>query len=120
MRYEPGASPLRVDGTAYRGRVLVYADGNRLHAVNVLSLDHYLRGVVPREMVDDPGAPPPERDQDQALSDSSVHRPWVPFAFFFVTLAVNIWILSRGISGGIGGIIAGLISWPASPEKKSM
>ena len=29
-------------------------------------------GVVPREMVDDPGAPPPERDQDQALSDSSL------------------------------------------------
>jgi hypothetical protein len=29
-------------------------------------------GVVPREMVDDPGAPPAERDQDQALSDSSL------------------------------------------------
>jgi hypothetical protein len=29
-------------------------------------------GIVPREMVDDPGAPPPERDQDQALSDSSL------------------------------------------------
>ena len=28
--------------------------------------------VVPREMVDDPGAPPPERDQDQALSDSAL------------------------------------------------
>lgn len=29
-------------------------------------------GVVPREMVDEPAAPPPERDQDQALSDSSL------------------------------------------------
>ena len=29
-------------------------------------------GIVPREMVDDPGAPPPERDQDQALSDASL------------------------------------------------
>lgn len=30
-------------------------------------------GVVPREMVDDPGAPPPERaGDDQALSDSSL------------------------------------------------
>ena len=29
-------------------------------------------GIVPREMVDDPDAPPPERDQDQALSDSSL------------------------------------------------
>ena len=37
----------------------------------------------------------------QTLSDGSVHQPWVPFAFFLVTLALNIWILSRGISGGI-------------------
>jgi hypothetical protein len=30
-------------------------------------------GVVPREMVDDPGAPPPERaDDDQALSDAAL------------------------------------------------
>jgi len=30
-------------------------------------------GVVPREMVDDPGAPPPEREgDDQALSDRSL------------------------------------------------
>ena len=37
----------------------------------------------------------------QALSDSTVHQPWVPFAFFYFTLALNIWILSKGISGGI-------------------
>jgi len=29
-------------------------------------------GIVPREMVDEPDAPPPEREQDQALSDSSL------------------------------------------------
>jgi hypothetical protein len=29
-------------------------------------------GVVPREQLDDPGAPPPERDQDQSLSDASL------------------------------------------------
>jgi len=29
-------------------------------------------GVVPREMVDEPGSPPTEREQDQALSDSSL------------------------------------------------
>jgi hypothetical protein len=30
-------------------------------------------GIVPREMVDDPGAPPPERaGDDQALSDASL------------------------------------------------
>ena len=30
------------------------------------------QGVVPREQLDDPGSPPPEREQDQALSDSSL------------------------------------------------
>ena len=29
-------------------------------------------GVVPREMVDEPDSPPAEREQDQALSDSSL------------------------------------------------
>jgi len=37
----------------------------------------------------------------QNLSDSSVHSPITPFLFFFATLGINIWILSRGISGGI-------------------
>jgi stage II sporulation protein D len=50
VRYEPGASPLRVDGTPYRGAIVVYVAGGRLYAVNHLSLDHYLRGVVPWEV----------------------------------------------------------------------
>lgn len=29
-------------------------------------------GVVPREELDDPGAPPAERDQDQALGDAAL------------------------------------------------
>ena len=37
----------------------------------------------------------------QSLGDSAVHQPWVPFAFFFVTLGLNVWILSKGISGGV-------------------
>ena len=53
VRFEPGASPLRLDGTAYRGAITVYVTGGRLQAVNELSLDHYLRGVVPREMPHD-------------------------------------------------------------------
>jgi stage II sporulation protein D len=53
VRYEPGASPLRVDGVAYRGEIGVYAVAGKLQAVNELSLDHYLRGVVPREMPHD-------------------------------------------------------------------
>ena len=51
--YQPGAAPLRVDGKAYRGTVTVYVENGRLHAVDELSLDHYLRGVVPREMPHD-------------------------------------------------------------------
>ncbi|HVL65641.1 MAG TPA: hypothetical protein VM364_00115 [Vicinamibacterales bacterium] len=30
-----------------------------------------------------------------------VHAAWTPYAFFFVTLALNIWIISKGISGGV-------------------
>jgi len=37
----------------------------------------------------------------QNLSDPSVHATWVPFAFFFVTLLVNFWIVGKGISAGI-------------------
>jgi stage II sporulation protein D len=53
VRFEPGASPLRVEGRAYRGAITVYSSGGSLSAVNELSLDHYLRGVVPREMPHD-------------------------------------------------------------------
>jgi stage II sporulation protein D len=52
IRYEPGASPLRVEGDPYRGTVTIFAEGGRLLVVNTLSLDHYLRGVVPWEMPD--------------------------------------------------------------------
>ena len=50
IRYEPGARPLRVDGSPYRGALIVYAEAGRVYVVNELSLDHYLRGVVPWEM----------------------------------------------------------------------
>lgn len=52
------------DPREYRGGVHEPEDANKAAAPN--------EGIVPREMVDDPGAPPPERDQDQALSDSSL------------------------------------------------
>lgn len=29
------------------------------------------------------------------------HAPWTPYAFFVGTLALNIWVLSKGIAGGI-------------------
>ena len=37
----------------------------------------------------------------QNVREQSVHAPWVPFAFFFVTLGANIWIVSRGLTAGI-------------------
>jgi stage II sporulation protein D len=50
VRYEPGASPVRVGDQAYRGALVVYLERGKLYAVNQVALDHYLRGVVPREM----------------------------------------------------------------------
>jgi SpoIID/LytB domain protein len=53
LRYEAGASPLTLDGNAYRGALIVHRDARRLMVVNELPLDRYLRGVVPWEMPDD-------------------------------------------------------------------
>lgn len=35
------------------------------------------------------------------LQNGSVHGFWTPFAFFFVTIAINFWVVSKGISAGI-------------------
>ena len=53
LRYQPGASPLTLDGDAYRGELVVYRDAPTLMVVNKLPIDRYLRGVVPWEMPDD-------------------------------------------------------------------
>ncbi len=53
LRFEAGATPLLLDGAAYRGALLVHRTGARLSVVNRLPLDRYLRGVVPWEMPDD-------------------------------------------------------------------
>ena len=53
LRYEAGASPLTLDGKAYRGALIVHRDAGKLLVVNKLPLDRYLRGVVPWEMPDD-------------------------------------------------------------------
>lgn len=50
LRFEAGAQPLHIAGTAYRGSVVVKAKPAGLMAVNVLPLDRYLRGVVPWEV----------------------------------------------------------------------
>ena len=37
----------------------------------------------------------------QGIGAERVHGAWVPFTFFALTLGVNIYVVSRGISGGI-------------------
>ncbi len=37
----------------------------------------------------------------QSIGDSTVHGAWKAFTFFFITLTINIWVVSKGISGGI-------------------
>jgi stage II sporulation protein D len=53
LRFVAGAAPLQLDGTAYRGALVVHRQAGRLTIVNRLPLDRYLRGVVPWEMPDD-------------------------------------------------------------------
>jgi stage II sporulation protein D len=53
LRFQPGAAPLRLDGVAYRGTLVVHRRAGKLTVVNRLPLDRYLRGVVPWEMPDD-------------------------------------------------------------------
>ena len=37
----------------------------------------------------------------QIIGDGSVHDFWVPFVFYFISLFLTIYVLSKGISGGI-------------------
>ena len=37
----------------------------------------------------------------QGIGTGGEHPAWSPYAFFLITLGINIWILSKGISGGI-------------------
>lgn len=52
-RFDPGAAsgPVRVGGKPYRGEIhLVLSPRGRLNVVNVVSVEDYLRGVVPLEI----------------------------------------------------------------------
>jgi stage II sporulation protein D len=59
-----GGSPLAVDGIGYRGELRVFPNAGGVAVVNVLSLERYLRGVVPWEM--------PNRWSSQALAAQAV------------------------------------------------
>ena len=50
VRAVPGAQPLALNGRAYRGALVVRSRGGRMSVVNAMTLERYLRGVVPYEM----------------------------------------------------------------------
>jgi stage II sporulation protein D len=52
IRSLDGASPLRANGRAYRGELLVVASGDEVIVINRLPIEEYLRGVVPLEIGD--------------------------------------------------------------------
>jgi stage II sporulation protein D len=63
----PGKAPLET-GTPFRGQIEVAVAANRLNAINVVGLEGYLAGVVPREM---PAAWPVEALKAQAVAARS-------------------------------------------------
>ena len=50
LTFTPGATPLEVGTTPYRGQLVVRSVNSTLEVVNSLGLEEYLQGVVPAEM----------------------------------------------------------------------
>src|SRR5207248_4447923 len=65
---QPGAQPLTLAGTGYRGSFTLLRTGDRLSVVNTLPLERYLRGVVAVEM---PHGWAPQAYQAQAVAARS-------------------------------------------------
>lgn len=63
----PGAAPLELD-RPYRGQIEISVTGQKLNAINLVGLEHYLGGVVPREM---PSSWPEEALRAQAIAARS-------------------------------------------------
>ena len=60
--------PLSVNGTPYRGKLVVSGDGKLVQVVDVVGLEQYLKGVVPAEM---PSNWAPEALKAQAVASRS-------------------------------------------------
>ena len=66
--FKGGTKPIELGGSPYRQELVVRSDGSSLAAANRLSLDNYVRGVVPREV---PASWPAEALKAQALAARS-------------------------------------------------
>jgi stage II sporulation protein D len=64
VRFEGGAAPVALDGNAYRGALVIRSRAGSMSAVNEVTLERYLRGVVPWEM--------PSHWQPEALKAQAV------------------------------------------------
>ncbi|HUZ82845.1 MAG TPA: SpoIID/LytB domain-containing protein [Gaiellaceae bacterium] len=62
------AQPLSVDGTPYRGKLVVSGDGKLVQVVDSVGLEQYVKGVVPAEM---PSSWAPEALKAQAVATRS-------------------------------------------------
>jgi stage II sporulation protein D len=63
-----GTAPVAVNGIEYRGSILLSVSGDRLNGINVLGLEEYLCGVLPKEMS---WSWPPEALKAQAVAARS-------------------------------------------------
>jgi SpoIID/LytB domain protein len=68
LTFTAGAAPLQVGASPYRGKLVVRSVNSTLEVVNSLTLEAYLRGVVPSEM---PSSWPAEALKAQAVAARS-------------------------------------------------
>ncbi len=68
LTFSPGGAPLQVGASPYRGKLVVRSADSTLEVVNSLTLEAYLRGVVPAEM---PADWPAEALKAQAVAARS-------------------------------------------------
>jgi stage II sporulation protein D len=66
--FRPGSASLVLNGTRYRGRIIVRRSGSTVWMLNVLGLDPYVKGVVPQEV---PTSWHPEALKAQAVAARS-------------------------------------------------
>ena len=60
-----GSAPIAVDGTGYRGKIVIALSGSKINVINEVRLEEYLCGVLPKEMS---WSWPPEALKAQAIA----------------------------------------------------